>query len=82
MVHVKKNGKLFLFLGSNVFCKLANLYFALVRLIKLVTVSRVAWLFSSVPQFWSKPGTIVWSKIPTGLKYITFAPRLPVVQKM
>lgn len=25
MVHVKKNGKLFLFLGSNVFCKLANL---------------------------------------------------------
>lgn len=48
MVHVKKNGKLFLFLGSNVFCKLANLYFALVRLIKPVIVSRAAWLFCSV----------------------------------
>ena len=44
MVHVKKNGKLFLFLGSNVFCKLADLYFALFRSIKPVIVSRVAWL--------------------------------------
>ena len=47
MVRVKKNGKLFLFLGSNVFCKLANLYFGLVRLIKPAIVSRVAWLFCS-----------------------------------
>lgn len=45
-----KNGKLFLFLGSIVFCKLANLYFAVVRSVKPVIVSRVAcfgWLFCS-----------------------------------
>ena len=44
----KRIGKLFLFLGSNVFCKPANLYFALVRLIKPVIVSRGTCLFCSI----------------------------------
>lgn len=29
MVYVKKNGKLFLFFGSNVFCKLVNFLFCI-----------------------------------------------------
>jgi len=47
MVLVKKNGKLFLFLGSNVFCKVANLYFALVRIKRLIAVD-VHLLFLSI----------------------------------
>ena len=45
----KKNGKLFLFLGNNVFCKLADLYFALVSLIKpVIHEVSCGWLFSSL----------------------------------